>query len=259
MKTISILAGVLLFTAAMFAESNIPVGTVIPVELNSSINAKNAKPGQIVTARVAQDVPLYNGMKIKAGAKVMGQVVPAASQGNSGTIALRFDKVELSGQMSPVVTDLRAMASPLEVDAAQTQVSGDDRGSTPAWSQTVTQVGGSDVVYRETGVVDDGLETIGKSVYAGDWGVLTPVAQNDRCRGAIAGNDNPQALWVFSHDACGVYGYDATIIHAGRSNPQGQIVLASTSSDLKLFRGTALLLRVNGSGAALSQNDVSSK
>ena len=158
-----------------------------------------------------------------------------------------------------VVTDLRALASPLDVDAAQTQISGDDRGSTPPWSQTVTLVGG-DVAYREEGMVESGGETVGHSVYAGSWGVLSQVVANPegKCRGAVAGNEKPQALWVFSHDACGVYGYEATIMHAGRENPEGKIVIASSSGDLKLRGGSALLLRVNA-GSDGSQREVVSK
>jgi hypothetical protein len=109
-------------------------------------------------------------------------------------------------------------------------------------------------------MVESGGETVGHSVYAGNWGVLSQVAANPegRCRGAIAGNEMPQALWVFSHDACGVYGYDATIERAGRENPDGKIVIASSSGDLKLRGGSALLLRVN-SVAEVSQSEVVSK
>jgi hypothetical protein len=65
------------------------------------------------------------------------------------------------------------------------------------------------------------------------------------CRAAVAGNDRPQALWVFSHDACGVYGYEMTIASAGRGDPKGTVVLTGQLRELKLRGGTAMLLRVN--------------
>ena len=235
------------FAATITAQTKIPVGTVIPVELKSALNAGKVHPGQAITAIVAQDVPLDNGMKIKAGSRVMGEVVEATpATSGAQTLAFRFDKIEVNGQMMPVRMNLRAIASPLEVDSAQTDLSATDRGSDPPWSQTVNQIGGNDSAYREEGKLYNGDELIGKAVYAGNWGVLAPVAASldGTCRGAVAGNNSPQALWVFAHDACGVYGYTARIVHAGRSDPQGRIELASTEGALKLRPGSALLLRV---------------
>ena len=163
------------------------------------------------------------------------------------SLTMRFERVVSGGQSIPLHLSLRALASPLEVDAAQTQNSGLDRGSTPAWSQTVMLVGLTDVVYREDGTVIDGEDEVGRSVYAGDWGVMSRVASTPGmpCRAAVAGNDRPQALWVFSHDACGVYGYEMTIASAGRGDPKGTVVLTGQLRELKLRGGTAMLLRVN--------------
>lgn len=259
MKTVFLVVSVFALCAVLAAQVSVPAGTVIPVQLNSTVNAKRLKPGQAITAKVAQDVPLNNGEKIKAGSRVMGQFVAATpAQGSQqATVTFRFDKVEVAGQALPIVTNLRALASPLEVEAAQTDITSEDRGSTPPWAQNLTLVGGGDAVYREEGTVVSADETVGQSVYAGRWGVLSRVAADpgDKCRGAVAGNDQPQALWVFSHDACGVYGYDSTIMQAGRKNPQGNIVLASASEGgLKLRNGSAMLLRVNG-GGEVSQNE----
>jgi hypothetical protein len=257
MKTMLLLLSMFALPAALAAQTNIPVGTVIPVTLNSTLDARRSKPGQRITAKVAQDVPLYNGTTIKAGTRLEGEVLAVTSAVNSqpATIALRFDRLNVAGQATSISTNLRALASPLEVETAQTAVSGDERGSAPPWSQTTNQIGG-DVAYREAGKVYYGLEPVGTSVYAGSWGVLSRVAANPNtgCRGAIADNDNPQALWVFSHDACGVYGYHAVIMHAGRTNPEGRILVASTQGNLKLRSGSGVLLRVNVAGGSGQQS-----
>jgi hypothetical protein len=264
MKTIKLLPlfSVFALSTVLTAQTYIPAGTIIPARLSSALDAKKCKPGDTVTAKVAQDVPLDNGAKIKAGTRITGEILAVTPAGNSqpSSISLRFNKIDISGQTRPIITNLRALASPLEVEAAQLQISGDDRGSTPPWSQTVTLVGGHDVSYRELGTVESGSGTVGKSVYGGDWGVLSQVASEPgtKCRGAIAGNDKPQALWVFSHDACGAYGFDAEIKQAGRSSG-GKIVLASTSGDLNIRSGSAMLLRIDNSNDHLSQNEVVSK
>lgn len=257
MKRAVLLMVVFALSFVAMAQTKISVGTVIPIQLNSSIDVRKAKPGQTITARVAQDVPLYNGEKIKAGSRMMGKILTVTQARNSqpATLTFSFDKVEMNGQVLPIVTNLRALASPLEVESSQTQTSGDDRGSTPPWAQTVTLIGG-DVVYREDGTVNNGLNQVGKSVYAGGWGVLSRVSASPegRCRGALGGSDQPQALWVFSHNACGVYGYNATIVHSGRTNPEGTIVLALADHDFVLSNGSALLLRINDAQVAENQS-----
>jgi hypothetical protein len=49
-----------------------------------------------------------------------------------------------------------------------------------------------------------------------------------KCRGATDGNEAPQALWVFSSDACGTYGLEnISIVSAVRSGVTGVIVFTS--------------------------------
>ena len=92
---------------------------------------------------------------------------------------------------------------------------------------------------------EDASKAVGTSV--GD-GVLARAnaKEGTKCRGSVEGNDSPQALWVFSTDACGVYGIEHLhIAHAGRAVPAGTIILASEMPNLKLRNGDGLLLRVN--------------
>ena len=64
------------------------------------------------------------------------------------------------------------------------------------------------------------------------------------CRGELGDASNLQALWVFSSDACGVYGFPSlTIAHAGRKAPVGEIKLVS-EQNIHIRSGNAMLLRV---------------
>jgi hypothetical protein len=93
-------------------------------------------------------------------------------------------------------------------------------------------------------VTDSSGQTVGKGVFDG---VLVHVRAQEgtKCRGALDAEDRLQALWVFSADACGVYGMNGvTIAHAGRTEPMGEIVLAAEKGEIKVRGGSGMLLRV---------------
>jgi len=164
--------------------------------------------------------------------------------GAAGKISFQFDKLVVSKETIPVITNLRAMASPLEVEEAELPYWTPDRG-TPSTVITTVQIGGDEVVYRGGGPVAKGAEVVGEPVPDGVLARARAKAGTE-CRGAVEGNDRPQALWVFGSDACGMFSYPrVTITHAGRTDPMGQIVLTSTDGDVNVRSGSGMLLRVN--------------
>jgi len=233
--------------AGLFGEDVIRAGTVLPVQLNSSLNSRKVKAGQVISARLMQDIPLASGGRLRAGAKVVGRVISAQAGaiGSGARVSLQFDAVKRAGRQIPISTNLRALASMLDVFQAQLPTMGADRGTPENW-WTTEQIGG-DVVYRGDSVAN-GLEVVGRPTANG---VLVHLRSKSGapCRGEISGNDELQATWVFSADACGVYGFsDLAIAHAGQTEPVGQITLVSTQGDFDVRGGSGLLLRVNGSG-----------
>jgi hypothetical protein len=74
-------------------------------------------------------------------------------------------------------------------------------------------------------------------------------------RGTTIDDDaRPQAFWLFSVNARGAYGFgDLTILHSGRAEPLGEVTLASNHKAVKLDKGSAMLLRVDGSGPQVAQ------
>jgi hypothetical protein len=223
-------------------------GTILPVVLRTSVSFQKCKPGHAVSGNIAQDVPLANGVKIRRGTAVEGQIMEVTPNTNGAgqQVSLRFDKIYWHGQWVPIVTDLRAFASSVAVMQAHVPEEAPNEGSPYEWLPT-TQIWG-DSVYGRRGQVmsaDDPSEVVGKSVANG---VLVQVSakEGSKCRGAADGNDSPQALWVFSSGACGIYGLDnLSIVHAGRTDPKGTIILASSSTrNVELRGGDGLLLRV---------------
>jgi hypothetical protein len=235
-------------TAGSPWSKEIPTGTVLPVVLRTSVSFEKCKPGQALKGKIAQDVPLPGGSKIQKGSTIEGRIVEVKPNANDGgaDVTIVFDKVNIGRERVPVVTNLRAIAGFMTVEAAQIPEEAPSEGSPYDWLPT-TQIGG-DSVYGLRGPVtsaDNSSKVIGRSV--GD-GVLAQVSakKGAECRGAIDSNEQPQALWVFSSDACGIYGIEhLKIAHAGRTDPLGVIVLASEKHKLLLRNGDGLLLRVD--------------
>jgi hypothetical protein len=239
-------------TASGFAEDSktqsddgIPAGTILPVRL-PSISSKSAKAGDKVKAKLAQDVRLPDGSTIRDGTKVLGEIVDVtnASAGRGATLTIKFNALARHGKSTNIRTHLRAMASMMEVAEAQIPTSGPGESDVYDWL-TTRQVGG-DSVYGKQGPVVGKSETVGESTYQGVF-VRVLASADGRCRGSIAENDRPQAVWVFSADACGLYGFgDLEIRHAGRTEPLGQIILESKRGPVKIRGGSGALLRMDG-------------
>jgi hypothetical protein len=234
------------FSAQLFAQDKIPVGTILPVQLNSSLRSDKARAGEQVSARIMQDIPLPAGRKIHSGAKVTGHVVSArpADNGTGGEISLRFDALEIGKHHIAITTNLRALATMMDVSEAQVPETGPDHG-TPENVWTTDQIGG-EVVYRG-GVVAHGSNIVGNSVLGS--GVLVHVAAKPglKCRDEVDGSDQLQAFWVLSSDACGLYDLpNLSLTHAGRTDPVGQITLRSNKGNVKIRGGSGMLLGIIG-------------
>jgi hypothetical protein len=224
------------------APSQIPVGTIIPVTWDRTVSAGDAQPGQPIEARVMQDVPLPRHQKIPAGSKVIGTIVSVVPPGNGsgGKLTFRFNQIQIHHHNIPVSVSLRTMAPYLDVQAAQTPISGYDQFS--GWATTV-QIGG-DTRFGDGGEVrNPQKQKVGKGVSGG---VLVRIAANPAlgCEGPSSGNNQLQALWVFSSASCGVYDMGVQIAHSGVTAPFGEVSITKNKDTLKIEGSTAMLLRV---------------
>ena len=236
------LVAALLVSSVAAAQNAIPSGTIVPVALETGLNADRLHAGQPIRAEVMQNVP---GTPIRRHARVLGHVIAVSSSTNGpARLELQFDSIETHGKRVPIQASLRALASFLDVEDAGVPEEGASRGITPEVA-TTEQIGGEQV-YRGGGPVSDGLTAVGVPAPYGVLALPRPNADGN-CRGVIGDNTKQQALWLFSTNACGVYGIaNLHIEHAGRTDPMGTIVLSSATGKLKLYGGTGMLLRVRG-------------
>jgi hypothetical protein len=228
------------------SEATILEGTILPVSLNSSLRSDTSESGATIIATVMQDVPLGSGETLRKGSKVTGHVVGAITPGkgsDESKISFQFDHVQLGNQTIPITTQLRAVASRSAVLAATPQL------TSPDYADNEIQIGGDQISYGEGGPVMVGEQVVGKYTRQG---VLAYVDQDSGTPslGAINDHAHPQAFWLFSVNARGAYGFDdLTIPQSGRSEPLGEVTLASNRKVVRVDKGSAMLLRVDGSGA----------
>jgi hypothetical protein len=228
----------------------IPAGTILPVTLNSTLSSDKSPNGETITATVMQDVPLGKGEKLRKGTRLTGHVVEAITPGrgtDEAKISFQFDQVRLGSLTIPIATTLRAVASRSEVLAATPPLTSTE------YADNQIQIGGDQISYGEGGPVMVGSQVVGRYT---SQGVLANADQDlGAPRGTTIDNDaRPQAFWLFSVNARGAYGFgDLTILQSGRAEPLGEVTLASNRKAVKLDKGSAMLLRVDGSAREEAQ------
>jgi carbon monoxide dehydrogenase subunit G len=227
---------VLLLAAASLCAQQIPPGTLLPAMLDNTLDSARSKPGQAITAKVMQDVPLADSGKIKRESKILGHVVAVSAD----NVSVQFDQIDLDKHLVPVNLALRALASMQAVAAARQPVNADSGIGTTGWDANLIQVGGQVAFNGQRIVKSRTGQLVGRVIEPG--AILgVPMANPERgCGGA--GSNSDQAFWVFSTDACGVYGEKDLSIGTGAT--LGQIVLKSPKK-FTIRGGSGWLFQVN--------------
>jgi hypothetical protein len=228
----------------------IPVGTILPVSLNSTLRSDKRGNGAAIIATVMQDVPLGKGKTLRKGSKVTGHVIEAITPGkgfDEPKISFQFDQVRFGDLTFQITTTLRAVASRSAVSAATPELSSSE------YADNTIEIGGDQISYGEDSSVMVGSQVVGRYTSQGvlaydDQGPGTPSS------GTSDDDAHPQAFWIFSVSARGTYGLgDLTILHSGSTEPLGEVTLASNGNAVKLGKGSAMLLRVDRSGPQETQ------
>jgi hypothetical protein len=228
----------------------IPAGTILPVSLNTALRSDKSGSGTSIIATVMQDVPLGQGEMLRKGSTLTGHVVAAITPGkgsDQSKISFQFDQVRFGNLTIPITATLRAVASRSAVSAATPELTSSE------YADNTIEIGGDQISYGEGGPVMVGSQVVGKYT---SQGVLAYVDQDSSSPGGgeIDDNARPQAFWLFSVNARGAYGFhDLTILQSGGTEPLGEVTLASNRKAVTVDKGTAMLLRVDGSGPEEAQ------
>jgi hypothetical protein len=85
----------------------LPEGTVLTVDLETSLSSESSRVGELVVGRVASDVQVAGRVAVKAGSELRGRVtaaVPAGKVKTRARLAWDFDHVVVKGKERPVET-----------------------------------------------------------------------------------------------------------------------------------------------------------
>jgi hypothetical protein len=213
------------------AEKKIAPGSVIPVQLTKTIDAKKAKTGEQVVAKVTQDMKTSTGeVLLPKDTKIIGHVTEAQARSKEqkeSELAIMFDRAEIKNGNS--------MELPMSIQAIigqqnnQPASGGNDQGVPPAPS------GGAAPMPSGAG----------RSPMAGG-STPPPSAPASEEPGAVpnAGQTANSARPPINGHTTGVIGL-SNIQLSPNSNAQQGSVVTSDKNNVKLESGTMLLLRVN--------------
>jgi hypothetical protein len=223
-------------------------GTALHAELTHSLDAKSAKPGDQVTAKVTEDVKSDGKVVVHKGSKLVGHVTEAQarSKGNADSrLGVVFDKAVLkSGQELSFNGAVQALAPPV---SAALSAAGDESGSLGAPMPSgggAPRSGGGGLLGGATSTVGGATSTVTGAAGGAAGSVANTTTGAVRGTTGLAGGLTAQGrLTSNSQGAIGLQGLALNSATAGSA--QGSVV-TSTTRNVRLDSGTQMLLKVTG-------------
>lgn len=204
-------------------------GSVIPVQLTKSIDAKKAKTGDEVFAKVTQDLKSNNGEVILAKyAKIVGHVTEAQARTKdqkASEVGIVFDQtVSKSGEMK-LPMSIQAIIAPVQSNASAGDSGGYGQPATGGTTAT-SPMGGS----NRNGQME---------------GAPPTASPSPRSTAGTTGGTDVQARPPITGNTQGVIGMPDVKLEANAQNGGQGSIVSSEKSNIKLESGTIMLLRVN--------------
>jgi hypothetical protein len=207
-------------------------GSVIPVQLTKTIDAKKAKTGDEVVAKVTMDMKTTSGeVLVPKDTKVVGHVTEAQARNKDqkeSQMGITFDRAELKdGQSMNLPMSIQAVIGQ-QNNNANAQGGGDQGSSSPS---------------APGGATPNASAGAGRPGMAGS----TPQPSPSATAGADTTSNDSQAKNStprVTGQTQGVVGISNLTLASGPNGAQGS-VMTSKKNNVKLESGTMLLLKVN--------------
>jgi hypothetical protein len=199
-------------------------GTKLRVELDKTIDAKKAKPGDPLVAKTMDDLESGGKMVAPRGLKIVGHVVAANphEKGTPSRLEIAFDKLDLEhGEEVPMKATVEALAKPVSNAPMATEDTGPSTSGVPA--------GGA----SSRGGTAPGAGGMGQTGGAANTGTMGSAG------GTPSGTMAPSGKIPLNAE--GVQGMPELSLAGGTGQDS---VLTSEKHNVKLESGTQMILRV---------------
>ena len=220
--------------------AQLPTHATLPIAFTKTVSGAHAKPGDAILAKTTQLVRLTDGREVPTGSLVKGHVLaskafvydntPYAKQ-VPGSLEIQIDSLEVQGQTIPLHVSLRALADPITSWHAREPVSTDIDPLS-----TTTQIGGDLMTPSQKEIRDPNGDVVG---YNKKGGAFAHLIANPRGPVNCDGTDTEQPVFLFSANACGLYGFSNISLTSFDSS---RIGLASTHSTPEIWKHSTALL-----------------
>jgi hypothetical protein len=212
--------------------NRVAAGTLIPAELDKSIDAKKCKTGDPIVAKTTSDLLSNGQVVIPRGTKITGHVTAAKAHDKSdpsSSVAIAFDQIAIKNK-PPLAfqAEIQAMGRPQQnAAAAATGAAGEP------------MAGGSGM--SAPGAANPGGGSMGRGT-ASQGGAGASGAPSEATVPQTDAPAQPSSGVALSASSTGVVGMEGISLNAG-SDPSQGTVISSANKNVKLDSGTQLILR----------------
>jgi hypothetical protein len=214
------------------------VGTAFNAILTDGIDTRKARPGDVVTAEVAEDVSYQRSVVFPKGTKVSGHVVRATSGGHARGSALfvQFDKAQLkNGEEVILNAGIQALAVGMVAPLSDTERSNRDATAAAVNSRPELE---TEVVEPASTVGTSDSLIVSATYDAPQRRLRTPLFAAAAAEGELNSDG------MFSPDSKGAFGRPDVKVYTPTSEGSHGTVLLSAKKNMHLESGTRLLLVV---------------
>ncbi len=207
-------------------------GSVIPVQLTKTVDAKKAKTGDEVVATVTQDMKTNSGeVLMPKDTKVIGHVTEAQARNKEqkqSELAIAFDHAVVKGDQMQLPMSIQAVIAPPSLS---------NNSGAGAPDQGPARAGGG-------GASPSGAAN-GSARPGAMGGTNSSAQQNYPPDAAPQSGPQTNAPPAINGNTQGVIGISDVRLESGSQNSQQGSVLTSEKNNVKIEKGTMMLLRVN--------------
>lgn len=203
-------------------------GSVIPVQLTKSIDAKKVKTGDEVVAKVTQDLKTNSGdVVVPKDTKVVGHVTeaqPRTKEQKESQVGINFDRAVLKGGEVQLPMSIQAIIAPPTNHPGNS--GGDQAAPAPGGSTATSPMGGG-----RSGSMGGGSQ-------AQPTGTTAPTGSTDT-------QQESSTLPPITGNTQGVVAISNLKLETTAPNAAQGSLLSSEKNNVKIDSGTFMLLRVN--------------